>query len=166
MKILNSAFVLLLIFVGIFTCRGLLRTTPDHVVYLPEFGGRVYPEDRIHPGTFTIKTDWGETTGWGKDAVMSIRNGTEQFGDGAAKLRAWRPDPKTTGVFEYSEIVVAEPVDQLHYCVLADNQSGRLVFRQERNSILTFGLLVMVICILSLILMKISMTPRVNRPLT
>ena len=78
-------------------------------VDLPEFKGRVLPAEKVKPGTFTVMESFESIKHWGDDGILSYGTPNNKD-DGFAshhwrqlKLIAWRPDPKTQGVFQYAE---------------------------------------------------------------
>src|SRR3989442_276697 len=76
-----------------------------YYVQLPEFKGRVLPHEMVKPGTFTIEKDFESISEWGEEALLSYggHNFKPFFEGSELRLAAWRPDPKTPGVFQYAE---------------------------------------------------------------
>src|SRR3989344_4910389 len=74
-----------------------------YYVELPEFKGRILPGEKVKPGTFTIKEDFESISQWGDDGLLSYEGAILPFSHQVLRLTAWRPDPKTPGVFQYAQ---------------------------------------------------------------
>ncbi len=86
---------------------------PDFHFKLPQFAGRILPSYQVKPGTFTIATPFSNISSWGNDGILAFAvHGLES---GLFRLRArlllkaWRPDQKTSGVFELASAEVDLP---------------------------------------------------------
>lgn len=76
----------------------------DYKVDLSYFQGRIYPAERIEPGTFAIKQfDFEEIRNWGKDAIMTFGFYYKDSNKKGIVFKVWRPDIETDYVFQYSE---------------------------------------------------------------
>lgn len=62
------------------------------------FAGRILPQANVNPGTFTINRPFKEVSQWGKDGILAF-----SLRGSVVKLQAWRPDPITKNVFDYTE---------------------------------------------------------------
>lgn len=84
-----------------------------NVIQLPEFKGRILPSDKVSPGTFTITEDFKSIGAWGEDAILTYKNIRR-----GVKLEVWRPDRKTSGVFQYATKDIDIPKEWLHFYVV------------------------------------------------
>lgn len=74
---------------------------PPSTIFLPVIPGRIVPEHEISPGTFSISRPFSEVAQWGRDSIATV-----DVSEGKVRLRVWRPDLETTGVFQYSETLL------------------------------------------------------------
>lgn len=91
--------------------RNFWRTPISYEVSIPQFAGRIKSQSELHPGTFTVEVDFSQTGQWGGDGLMSYgvasretepdKNGYVSWTSGII-FEAWRPDPKTAGVYEHA----------------------------------------------------------------
>jgi len=83
------------------------RLPLSYEISMPQFTGRIKPQSQIHPGTFTVEVDFSETSKWGLMSygvgsnAVNDKNGYAIWSSGVV-IEAWRPDPKTAGVYEYA----------------------------------------------------------------
>jgi len=71
-----------------------INKPPEVKISIAEFGGRVFDQGEIRPGTFTIEQPFNEAIKWGEDAIMHVDQNA---------IEIWKPDKTTEGVFLYSK---------------------------------------------------------------
>lgn len=86
--------------VGSYVClKPIWHKAKPLVISLPQFQGRILPQEQVQPATFTITKPFEEIGQWGKDSILSFG----RRGNSSISFCAWRPDQSTPGVFEYAE---------------------------------------------------------------
>ncbi len=71
------------------------------VIDLKDFSGRIFPSEKVHPGTFSITVPFSEIKG--PDAIISYTLELDRsfpWPAHIAKIDGWMPDNKTPGVFQ------------------------------------------------------------------
>jgi len=95
----------------------------SYAIELPDFHGRVLPLEKIKPGTFTITEDFESVSQWGQEGILVYEGKLQKV-----SLKAWRPDPKTAGVFQYAEreFSVSEHWASYHRIEKVEKENGAL----------------------------------------
>jgi len=99
----NCLYLSPLILVGVVIIATMINWPGPAYVELPEFKGRILPASQVYPGTFTIRVEFSSVSQWDNNGIIAFED------QNGAYLRAWRPDLKTTGVYEYADKKVDKP---------------------------------------------------------
>ena len=70
---------------------------PAIVFDASNFTGRILPNNKVHPGTFSIVAPADQING--KDAILSYGHGGSEIWASSVWLTFWKPDPTTPNVF-------------------------------------------------------------------
>ena len=84
--------------------RPMIEKIVDLSEILPNFSGRVYPNDKISPPSqghaLVAEVDFLEVKNWGEDSLLVFHT----WGEDAIDFYAWRSHPTINGAFEYAHM--------------------------------------------------------------
>lgn len=113
---------------------------------LRNFGGRIFNESEINPGTFTIEAPFKKAITWGKDAILSY---------GKTGVKIWKPDTYTSGAFLFSHIGQSQ-TGNLFYWYKIDIDNGIMSIKTmvHKGLALIMGCLSLMMLILIFFIVK------------
>jgi|GEM_PF-4579468 len=111
--LLVAAALLPLFFLVIAPVWQMVSLPEPYYVELPEFKGRILDGGQVKTGTFTVIERFELTPQWGEDGILvydSVIQGLPvSKRPNALRFRAWKPDPKSFGIFSYAKKEIPVP---------------------------------------------------------